>query len=125
MTIRNRDKFFEEHWDWGFLKEAGCFGDTKIEPTDIDGITERKGNFLFIECKSPGVPMNLGQTILHKALVATGVFTVIRLWGNAKTLNVTEIEVLSPWGNIEKKKTTTDFAIEVVKRWFARANKKA
>lgn len=123
MTVRNKDKFFEEHWDWGFLKAAGCFGDTKIEPTDIDGLTERKGNFLFIECKSPGVPLNMGQTILHKALLATGVFTVIRLWGNANTVNVTEIEVLSPWGNMAKQKANTDFYIEVVKRWFLRVNK--
>lgn len=123
MTVRNQQKFFDEHWDWGFLKAKGCFGGTKIEPTDIDGLTERKGHFLFIECKSPGVPLNLGQTILHKALIATGVFTVIRLWGHARTLNVTEIEVLSPFGNIEKREATTDFLIRVCYRWFLRANK--
>lgn len=118
MTIRDRDKFFAEHWDWGFLREHKCFGETRIEPTDIDGIVERCGLFLFIECKSPGVPIGTGQDIMHKALVNTGVVTVVRLWGNAENHVVTEIEVLSRLGDVAKRRADLSYFILVVKRWF-------
>jgi len=123
MTIQNKDKFYEEHWDWGFFRDAGCFGKTKIEPTDIDGLTERKGNYFFLEAKSPGVPINKGQEILHKSLVRTGAVTVVRFWGHAPTLTVVEIEVLSPFGNIPKKPANLNYLIEVGRHWFEKADK--
>ena len=122
MTVRNPALFNQEHWDWGFLKAAGCFGTTKIEPTDIDGLVERNGYFLFKECKTPNVPINTGQDILHKALVDTGVFTVVRIWGFADQSNVTDIEVISHIRNIEKRNADTDYLIKFVRRWFYHVN---
>ncbi len=78
MTINNRDAYFASLWDWGFLR--GCFGPT-IEPTDLDGFVERKGRFLVLETKLPGVEIKTGQEITFKALQATGLFTVFIIWG--------------------------------------------
>jgi hypothetical protein len=94
MTVQDFDTFYAEHWDWGFLKEAGCFGTKNIEPTDVDGMTERKGYCILIEAKKPGVRIKQGQQIVQSALINTGVFSVINMWGTAKTKEVVEIEVL-------------------------------
>lgn len=40
-------------WDYSMLD--GCFGDTKIRPTDVDGLIERNGHGLFIETKGRDV----------------------------------------------------------------------
>ena len=53
MTINDPVKFCAGLWDWGILN--GCFGDTLIKPTDIDGFVERNGKFLFFETKSPPI----------------------------------------------------------------------
>jgi hypothetical protein len=41
MTINKLDAYVAGLWDWVCLD--GCFGDTKIRPTDIDGLVERRG----------------------------------------------------------------------------------
>lgn len=121
MTVQNRDKFFEEHWDWGFLKAAGCFGTTKIEPTDVDGMTERNGYFILIEAKSPDVPIKQGQKYLQAALIDTGVFTVANMWGTARTQSVHELEVLqSHLFRYTRKPATLDDLIALHARWFAK-----
>lgn len=52
MTIENYDRFKESLPDWAMLK--GCWGNTRIAPTDIDGCVERNGTCLFLEHKGPG-----------------------------------------------------------------------
>lgn len=59
MTINNPERFVAGLWDWAILD--GCFGNTKIRPTDIDGNVERNNFFLFLETKAPGVELNQGQ----------------------------------------------------------------
>jgi hypothetical protein len=56
--IRNMSQYDRGIWDWSILD--GCFGDTKISPTDIDGCIERKGRKLFLETKTPGNPIPYG-----------------------------------------------------------------
>ena len=70
MTIQSEERFMASLWDWGILK--GCFGDSKIEPTDMDGLVERKGHFLVLEAKQPGVKIKQGQWWTFNALVNTG-----------------------------------------------------
>lgn len=121
MTVQNREKFFEEHWDWGFLKAAGCFGGTKIEPTDVDGMTERNGYFILIEAKSPGVIVKQGQKLLQASLVDTGVFTVVNMWGTARTQNVQELEVLqSHLFRYKRTPATLSDLIALHTKWFNR-----
>lgn len=70
---------FDGVFDWSFTQ--GCFGETKITPMDLDGVIERKGNFLVFETKNEGVNIPRGQKILLKSLHDIGVFTIIVLWG--------------------------------------------
>lgn len=79
MTIRDADKFMEGVWDWGILR--GCFGESRIEPSDLDGIAERRGKFLILETKRPGVSVPLGQQILFEAMRRTGLCTIFIVWG--------------------------------------------
>lgn len=65
MTINNPQSFVGQLWDWSVLD--GCFGDTKIAPTDVDGLVEHNGHFLMLEAKNSGVSIPVGQAILHKA----------------------------------------------------------
>jgi hypothetical protein len=81
MTIENPQRFMAGIWDWGCLR--GCFGDTRIEPTDIDGLVERKGHFLLLETKAPTAQIKGGQEIMFQALRATKRFTVLVIWGDA------------------------------------------
>jgi hypothetical protein len=80
MTINNQEAFIDSLWDWGILR--GCFGDTKIAPTDIDGLVERRGKFLVLEAKGEGVHVKQGQGLTLEALCRTGLFTVIIVWGD-------------------------------------------
>jgi hypothetical protein len=80
MTIRNKDHFMESLWDWKCLE--GCFGGTRISPTDIDGLVEVNGNFLLLEAKSANAEPHMGQRLTFNALVNTGLFTVLVIYGS-------------------------------------------
>lgn len=78
MTIRDMDKFVDGVWDWGVL--AGCFGNTRISPSDVDGEVERNGHFLTLEAKSPNAGISDGQMrkLMHRVRRGD---TVIVIWG--------------------------------------------
>lgn len=80
MTINNPQQYCNSLWDWGCLD--GCFGVTRIKPTDIDGLIERNGYFLAIETKLPGVDIPQGQTIMFQGLIETGYFMILIVWGH-------------------------------------------
>lgn len=121
MTIQDFDTFYLEHWDWGFLKAAGCFGTSRIEPTDVDGMTESKGYCILIEAKKPNVPIKQGQQILQTALINTGVFSVVNMWGIARTQSVVEVEVLkSHMFDYWKGPADIDHLIAIHKDWYSR-----
>ena len=85
-------------FDWDFLKKAGCFGDTNIEPMDLDGIVERKGRFLVFETKNPGVEIPKGQEITLRALARTELFTVFLIQGK-RPGEFTSLEIWDGPGN--------------------------
>ena len=64
-NIRDRTKLAKSLWDWEFLNE--CWGG-RIRPTDVDGVVERNGYFLFLEGKPAGGEITKGQEILFKKL---------------------------------------------------------
>lgn len=80
MTIQNTDRYLRNLWDWGCLD--GCFGDSKVRPTDIDGFVERRGRFLVIETKEPTAKVSQGQEITFQALARTRLFTILIVWGH-------------------------------------------
>lgn len=78
MTIRNPEKYVQSIIDWKILN--GCFGNTKIQVSDLDGIVERHGNILLLEHKNNGVPVPTGQAIVIQAIIQQG-HTAIVMWG--------------------------------------------
>lgn len=78
MTIEDAHAYVAGLWDWSAL--AGCFNG--VRPTDLDGLVERRGQFLAFETKVHG-PRSLprGQAIAFEALRRTGYFTVVVIWG--------------------------------------------
>lgn len=118
MTIENISEYLRNLWDWSVLD--GCFGDTKIKPTDIDGFIERNGKFLAIETKSPGVDLNVGQLISFKSLVRTGYFTVAIVWGNPG--RPTRITLMTRKATLEYRNADLAKLRWIVSRWFSYAD---
>lgn len=110
MTIKNSDKFVASLWDWGCLD--GCFGDSKIAVTDVDGLLEHNGQFLLMETKGPEVEIPLGQQIMFNHLIEKPGFHVLVIWGEPG-----KPQELQFWG---RRKYTADLAglRRVVKRWY-------
>ena len=82
MALYNKTVFelcpamgFDGIFDWDWTK--GCLGTQHITPMDIDGLTERKGNFLLFETKNKGNPIPQGQWITICKLYELGCFTVV------------------------------------------------
>lgn len=83
-NIRSIEEYTRSVWDWGWLND--CFKPTPIRVSDVDGIVERNGHFLFFEGKGirpdgERVVVGVGQRILQDALFSTGRASIITLWG--------------------------------------------
>ena len=74
-------------WDW----MANCFGESKIMPMDIDGVVERKGNFLKFESKEVGKAIPMGQLFTLQAYHRLECFTVLFVYGKKTP------EMLASW----------------------------
>lgn len=78
-NLRSLKSFIRGLWSWKDLNE--CFNGTKIRVTDIDGLVERKGNFLLLEGKTGDKELDIGQQITIDKLHDTGLFTIICVYG--------------------------------------------
>lgn len=118
MTIEDPAKFCAGLWDWGEL--TGCFGETRIMPTDLDGFVERNGKFLVLETKAPGAAIPKGQQITFDRLVSTGFFTVVVVWGETNKPQ----RILLMTSQITKTYQVADMAMLrwIVSSWFQWAN---
>ena len=105
-------------YDFDFAILAGCFGDTKISPTDIDLLVERKNKFLVIEFKSDGAKVPNGQRWSLEALSRIGGFTVLIVWGHPPS-EITAYEVV---GRVGKESHSSDDLRSFVSRWFEYAD---
>lgn len=118
-NIRDSEIYTKSFWDWTPYNE--CFSGTNIRISDIDGIAERHGHFLWIETKRPGQKINAGQDILHKMLTENGSFTILILWGEINDPRncriVYENGLVKEW-----QINGTEGAKEIVSRWFKWAN---
>ncbi len=120
MTINNIDTYIENLWDWGILN--GCFGDTKIAVTDIDGFVERRGKFLLIETKSIGKEIPNGQKYTFESLMKTGLFTILIVWGTRNTPQRMELYTVN--ATLTYENTNLEKMREIVRKWFVFASKK-
>jgi hypothetical protein len=118
MTIQNSAAFIAGIWDWSIL--SGCFSGG-IRPTDLDGLVERRGHFLVLEAKQPGVSVPLGQRYTFEALQKTGVFTVIIIWG--MTDSPEEAQLYTPGGISDVFPCDLALLRQIVATWYAQVNR--
>lgn len=121
MTITNPEKYMQGVWDWAILD--GCFGETRIKPTDIDGLIERNGKFLVLETKSVGADVPHGQMITFRRMVQQGWYVCI-VWGEQNSPR--RIVFLTP--HKSRPEVVFDPASiadlrRIVSWWFGRANR--
>ena len=107
-------------WPFDFLK--GCFG-TTITPTDVDGMVERHGRFLFFEFKSRGVTLKDGQRIAFERLSALPGVTVVVLWGAKQ--NPRWMQVYRSGTVLLDTPTTVPGVRRFAAQWFAIVEKEA
>jgi hypothetical protein len=123
VTIHNADQYMAGVWDWAILD--GCFGETKIKPTDIDGFVERNGKFLVLETKQPNVQrVPQGQELTFKALVKRAGAVVIVIFGEQnKPERLKVYSSMYPDG-FDVEDPDGQHLRDYVKVWFKRANGK-
>ncbi len=102
--VRNLESFRnakrkQRGMEWKFL--GGCF-DYGIMPTDIDGVIERNGRYLFFEEKTPGIELETGQYRLFNDLNKQWGATIFIVWGNTEIPYVKELEIWRPFGKCNK-----------------------
>lgn len=118
MTIENERAFLNGIWDWSILD--GCFGETRIKPTDIDGLVERNGHFLILECKAPGTPVKQGQSIMLTRAVSTGYFTAMIVWGEQSRPE--KLQIIGCMGDLLIDPCDLDTFRHYVRVWFSKAD---
>lgn len=115
--IRNLKYFEAGFWNWGILD--GCFGDSRISPTDIDGCIERHGHKLLLETKMPGAKIPFGQQLTLESFVRDGA-TVIIVWGLKDSPQ--KIRVMTPHVTKDYEVATLETLRSIVAKWFAFAD---
>lgn len=118
MTIRNKEAYFASQWDWACLD--GCFGETRISPTDVDGLVERRGHILVMEAKLPGVQVTTGQRITLDVLSKKPGVSVLIVWG--KPGQPERIRFMGNNGERDWNEANIDTLREIVSKWFEHAN---
>ncbi len=124
MTMRHdcvhKGCYLHKHvWDWAILD--GCFTG-RIEPTDVDGLVERHGQYLLLECKGRNVvALERGQQIVFRDLARRHGFTVMVLFGDRnKPMRAT---IFHPGGRVEAGiPVDLDGVRERVAGWFLAAD---
>ena len=118
---KNLPAGYDGYFDWDFFKEAGCWGNTKIEPMDFDGVVERHHHYLIFETKDEGIDVPLGQSITLDHLRNAKSFTVLTLW--PKTPPFRKMELKHDNGKIEIIEGHQQI-IQRVKDWYIFADRK-
>lgn len=121
-NINNRQYALDAMWNWEPFN--ACFGGTKIRISDLDGIVERRGEFLVLEGKQCFAHIPTGQQRMFDALVEKG-FTVLILYGAPlMKLGLADIVThMQVWPNPMQEAKLRD-AVAFVREWFDRANQK-
>lgn len=98
----------------------GCFGATRITPSDVDGIVERNGEFLILEGKLGGA-VSYGQRRMYENLSRRLACPLLYLWGQPNDIRRWEV-----WnkGKLQYKGDTSNERVrDYVRRWFNYVNR--
>ena len=107
------------------VPKLGVFDDCfpgKIGFGDVDGLIERRGNFLFIEWKEPGASLTTGQSITLKRLAAIPNFTVLMVEGDNAKMSVSKVTKITDSGVGSCWDTNLEGLKEIFKAWFKRVD---
>ena len=120
--LRSLPPGFDGAFDWAWLIE--CFKGTKVTPSDIDAVVERKGFFLVFETKSPGVEVPIGQMITLRRLYEIGCFSICIIHGKTEPVSFEFWLCKEMGGGVfsEKRGKIKEKLYQYVKRWFEVAN---
>jgi hypothetical protein len=94
----------------------------RIKPTDVDGLVERNGWFLFLEAKGPKVPLKQGQKILLERLAENPHVTVIVIWGDKN--NPEQIMLMNGKSEPKIRPCDTEELRRVVSEWYQYADRR-
>jgi hypothetical protein len=103
-------------WDWSFL-DAECWKPTRIEVSDIDGFIERNGHFLVLEGERQR-ELSTAKRIAYDAMIRTGLFHVLVMWGDCSTGRIDRLLWRGPSGDKEYTADCVAAAVKLCRRWF-------
>ena len=107
-------------WNW---RPVADLLPGKCGASDIDGVVERNGHFIFLEGKRPGERLSVGQLIMLKQLSGlSDRVTVLVVTGNRDSGEVHSYQQVKPSG-LQEPKSGTEFN-RAIKRWWSRVNKR-
>ena len=110
--------------NWAVFNE--CFKPTRIKVSDIDGIVERNGQFLFIEVKQNTKEISLGQRILFENLTRNADHISVLLLYAQNVSEKMDIQEYAVFQNGEMTRDWTETNTEQMKGfvtgWFQRVN---
>lgn len=120
-NLRSRDAYRDAAWDWSVL--SGCFGNG-IKPSDIDGMVERHGYFLFLEAKPVGGRMSGGQQIALRLLSKKPLVSVVVFCGDRSAVPplVTEVALIIGGEVYAIAPADLEFLRRVVWHWYQSAD---
>lgn len=98
----------------------------KISFSDIDATVEVGGRFLFLEWKSPGAKVSIGQEIYHKKLTALSLrITSVLVEGDPSSMTVESIRVIrgGKWG--PREPSSLQDLKSRIQRWSGAAKARA
>lgn len=116
-----RNQLGRYDWDWTPFNE--CFAPSRIRISDIDGVVERNGHFLFLEGKTDGAVLPRGQAILLGRLGLLPGATVCLFYGHPPT-GVTRAAWWGTDGLRRAEAPISEAGLRAfVSGWFQMANK--
>ena len=89
----------------------------KIAFTDIDGVVEVNGRFLYLEMKSPGVPIPTGQEILFTRRTMDSISTVYVVNGDAETMECEKVTIYRGGKKDREVEADLDELKRMIGRW--------
>ena len=114
-----------QHVDYGFML-GWVESNKKAIPSNIDGVMERNGYFLFMEWKKEGESMSLGQSILLHQLAKLPRVFVICVHGYSDNTGrmISGVSVIRPDGTEEMVGSGESALHEVVTKFYNYAERK-
>lgn len=91
--------------------------------SDVDGMIERKGHFMFIEWKNSFSDLSVGQTIALKNLSNKPDVHVVVIWGNYVKETIEQVAIFHDGEQYDYPSWGWDELWKHQHEWFARADK--